>query len=128
VSAKLNWNRANADAKMRRRGAETASSAPRAARKTDRRMPARKGPTLDEPIIVAKWWKNRSSQAVYVRLSTYEGQNLVDVRTWFTDAQGISQPGKGFACSVKHLPQLVDAFTKALAKALELGLLDEAAS
>jgi hypothetical protein len=92
-------------------------------RKTDRtRSSAR--PTLREPVIVAEWWKNRSGVAIRIRLSTYEGHNLVDVRSWFTGDDGKLKPGKGFAASIKHLPRLAAEITKALRKAAELGLVD----
>jgi hypothetical protein len=90
-------------------------------RKTDRTHSSAR-PTLREPIIVAEWWKNRSGVAI--RLSTYEGHNLVDVRSWFTGDDGKLKPGKGFAASIKHLPRLAAEITKALRKAAELGLVD----
>ena len=77
---------------------------------------------LDEPIIIRQWWKNRAGEAVRVTLSTYADRNLVDLRTWFT-ADGKLRPGKGFAADVRHLPRLVAALTKAVAKATELGLI-----
>jgi Transcriptional Coactivator p15 (PC4) len=122
----MNWSAARAMERVREHGAESIAG-PRPGRKTNRRMPAQQGPTLPEPIIVDKWWKGRGGgEAVYVRLSTYEGHNLVDIRTWFIDGEGISRPGKGFGCAVKHLPRIVAAFTKALEKAREAGLVDEA--
>ena len=80
-----------------------------------------------EGITVAQWWKNRRKEAVRVRLGSYEGHALVDVRTWFGE-EGKLKPGKGFAASVKHLPRLATEITKALAKARELGLIDGGAS
>jgi hypothetical protein len=85
----------------------------------------RKASPLTEAIVIDKWWRNRGGEAIYVRLAPYEGQTLIDIRTWFTDKEGISRPGKGFACRAKHLRQLVDALTKALARARDLGLLDD---
>jgi len=76
---------------------------------------------LAEPIITKQWWKNRNGEAVRVRLSTYEGHNLADIRTWCA-AGGKLLPGKGFAAEVRHLPRLAMAVTKAVAKATELGL------
>ncbi|WP_156163327.1 hypothetical protein [Bradyrhizobium sp. LTSP857] len=95
-------------------GRPSSSAAPRS---------RRTGPTLAEPIMVDRWWKNRGGDAVYIRLSTFEGCNIVDLRTWRADAGGISRPGKGFACSVKHLPRLVQAFTRALEEARRAGLI-----
>jgi hypothetical protein len=82
-------------------------------------------PTLSEPLQIAEWWKNRGGESIRVRLNTYEGHNLIDVRTWFTAEDGTMKPGKGFACAVKHLPKLADVLAKALTKARELELLEE---
>jgi hypothetical protein len=55
-------------------------------------------------------------------MSAYEGHDIVDLRTWFTAADGALRSGKGLACSVRHLPELTSALNEALAKARELGL------
>jgi hypothetical protein len=80
-------------------------------------------PTLTEPLTIAEWWRNRSGVSIRVRLSTYEGHNLLDIRSWHSGADGVLRPGKGFACTVKHLPRLVAEITKAQRKAVELGLI-----
>jgi hypothetical protein len=77
---------------------------------------------LAEPIIIAQRWKNCGGEAVSVQRSNYAGRDLADIRTWFT-ADGKLRPGKGFAADVRHLPRLVAALTKAVAKATELGLI-----
>jgi hypothetical protein len=88
-------------------------------------MSARR-PTLDEPIEVAKFFKNRRKDVIVVSLSTFEGRNLVDVRQHFTNEQGQMRPtSKGVALVVLRLPELAAAVNKALAKAQELGLLDD---
>jgi hypothetical protein len=82
-------------------------------------------PTLDEPIEVAKFFKNRRKDVIVVSLSTYEGTNLVDVRQHFTNESGQNRPtSKGVAMVVLRLPDLAKAINKALAKARELGLID----
>jgi hypothetical protein len=82
-------------------------------------------PTLAEPITIAQWFKNRGGEIVRLELSTYQGANILNLRTWHTDKNdGITRPGKGFACSVKHLPKLTEVFAKALAKAQELRLIE----
>jgi hypothetical protein len=86
-------------------------------------MSARR-PTLDEPVIVDRFWRDRAGRAIFTRLTTYEGHNLVDIRTFFTGADGTMQPAKGLSCSVTRLPDLAKAVQKALAKAVELGLVD----
>jgi hypothetical protein len=91
-------------------------------------MSARR-PTLDEPVIVHQFWKNRKHDAVIVTLSTYEGRNLVDVRQHFMNKEGKLQPtSKGVAMVILRLPDLAKAVTKALAKAKELGLIDDEAA
>jgi hypothetical protein len=82
-------------------------------------------PTLTEPLDIAKFWKNRRGESIRVTLSTFEGHNLISVRTWFTDSKsGQDRPAKGFTSNVKHLPRLIAELTKAEAKARELGLIE----
>jgi hypothetical protein len=81
-------------------------------------------PTLPEPVMVDRFWRDRAGRAIFTRLTTYEGHNLVDIRTFFTGADGTMQPAKGLSCSVTRLPDLLKALQKAHAKAIELGLID----
>jgi hypothetical protein len=81
-------------------------------------------PALAEPITVAEWWKNRRGESIRLVLSTFEGRDIFDLRTWYT-ADGKLKPGKGFAAEVRHLPRLAAAFAKAEAKARELGLIGD---
>jgi hypothetical protein len=64
-------------------------------------------PTIPEPLTIGEWWKNRSGVSIRVQLSTYEGHNLIDIRSWHPATDGTLKPGKGFACTVKHLPKLI---------------------
>ena len=80
-------------------------------------------PTLPEPVEIAKFWKNRRHDAVVVSLSTYEGRNIVDVRTHTMNQGRLVPTTKGVAIVVLRLPELAKAITKALAKAQELGLI-----
>jgi hypothetical protein len=82
-------------------------------------------PSLSEPVEIAKFWKNQKGEAIVVRLSPYEGHILIDQRAWFTAQDGTLKPGKGLACSVRHLPELAEALNKALTEARARGLLDE---
>jgi hypothetical protein len=85
-------------------------------------------PTLDQPIIISRWWKNRRGEEVRVTLRSYEGFNLIDVRSFYTDGDsGVMKPGKGFSATLRNLPQLADAIAKALAEAERRGLLNEGA-
>jgi hypothetical protein len=85
-----------------------------------------RGVTLPEPI---EWrlWKNRQRRdAIVVSLSTYEGRNLISVRTYTTSQDGKMLPtAKGVSMMVLRLPELAAAVTKALKKARELGLLPD---
>jgi Transcriptional Coactivator p15 (PC4) len=81
-------------------------------------------PTLDEPVVISKFWKNRKHDAIIVTLSTYEGHNLVDLRTHAMKEGRLVPTPKGLAMVVRRLPELLDAITKAHAKAQELGLID----
>jgi hypothetical protein len=88
-------------------------------------MSARR-PTLEEPVIVSRFFKNRRHDQIVTSLETYEGHNLVNIRTWFTDKAGIDRPtAKGISLVVRRLPDLLKALSAAQAKAIELGLLDD---
>jgi hypothetical protein len=83
---------------------------------------------LPEPILVDRFWKNRRKDAVVIQLSSYEGHNLVDLRTHSMSSDGKLLPTKkGLAVSILRLPELAKAVTKALARARELGLIDDEA-
>jgi Transcriptional Coactivator p15 (PC4) len=88
---------------------------------------SKKSVPLSEPVVVAEWWRDRSGRSIRVRLSSYEGYNLIDIRTFYSDADGKLKPGKGFCASFKHLPRLAAELDKALAKARELGLVESEA-
>jgi hypothetical protein len=82
--------------------------------------------TLDEPVIISQFWKNRRHDAVVTTLSTFEGRNLVDIRTHVMDRKGCLVPTpKGLSIVVLRLPELAKAVNEALAKARELGLIEE---
>lgn len=92
-------------------------------RKTSRKMPARQC-LIAEPI---RWrfFKDRKHNQIVTSLETYEGHNILNIRIWFTDKDGIDRPTtKGFTMTVRRLPDLLKAVTAAHDKARELGLLD----
>ncbi len=83
--------------------------------------------SLPEPVEIAKFWRNRKHEAVLVSLREYGGRCILDARVHFEDKEGRLQPSKkGLSILVARLPELAAAITKALAKARELGLIDEA--
>ncbi|HUZ32647.1 MAG TPA: transcriptional coactivator p15/PC4 family protein [Xanthobacteraceae bacterium] len=77
---------------------------------------------VSEPITVAEWWKNRRGESIRLVLNAYQGRDVFDLRTWYTQ-DGLLKPGKGFAAEVKHLPRLAAELAKAAGKARELGLI-----
>lgn len=65
-------------------------------------------------------------QAVITQLREYKGRSFLDIRIYYTDKAGILQPTKkGISVAVLRLPELSQALVNALAKARELGLVDE---
>jgi hypothetical protein len=83
-------------------------------------------PTLDAPVIVDRFWKNRRKDAVVVTLSTFQGQDICDLRTHYMDKTGRLQPTpKGLCIVVRRLPDLAVAVNKAMAKARELNLIGD---
>jgi hypothetical protein len=89
-----------------------------------------RGPTLPEPVEIAKFWKNRRrNESVHVSLSEYEGHCLINVRVYCTGTDGIDRPTpKGVAMDVRKVSVLARAMILAEAKARELGLLDDEAA
>ena len=100
----------------------TGTDQPPPGRKTARTQ-ARAPSVLAEPVVIAEWSKNRAGESIQISIRNYDGLDLIDIRTFFGSADGQRRPGKGFAASVRHLPQLAKAISLALAKATELGLL-----
>jgi hypothetical protein len=84
-------------------------------------------PTLDEPVVISKFWKSRNhTEHVRVELSEYQGHPLINVRLWQTGSDGIDRPTvRGIAMTVRKLPALASALAKAEIKARELGLIDD---
>lgn len=87
-----------------------------------------KRPTLDEPVVISKFWKNRHRrESVHVTLSEYEGHCLIGVRIYSAGSDGVDRPTvKGVSMGIRKLPLLTVALLKAEDKAKELGLLIEA--
>ncbi|MGY4358642.1 hypothetical protein ACVWZR_007766 [Bradyrhizobium sp. i1.3.1] len=85
----------------------------------------RKTGQLPEPIVIAKFWKNRArNESLRVSLSEYEGHCLINVRIYSTGTDGIDRPTpKGVAMGIGKLPELAKAINAALDKAQVLGLL-----
>jgi hypothetical protein len=85
----------------------------------------RRGPTLLEPVVVCRFWKNRRHDAIVVSLSTFEGKNLVDVRMHAMKEGRLVPTPKGVAMVVRRLPDLAKPINAALSQARALGLLPD---
>ena len=85
----------------------------------------RSRPMLDKPVTVARFWKNRTHDAIVVELSTYEGRNVVDVRTNVMNHGRLVPTPKGISLAVLRLPDRAKAINRALKQAKELGLLPD---
>jgi hypothetical protein len=67
--------------------------------------------------LIAEWPRN-AREVIRIRLDTFNGHDIVDLRTWFRAEDGSLRPGRaGLTLSTRHLPALADALTKALASA-----------
>jgi hypothetical protein len=84
---------------------------------------SRSRPTLAEPVTVDRFWKNRRHDAIVTTLSTFEGKNIVDVRTHEMNTGRLVPTKRGVAVVILRLPDLAKAINKALKQARELGLL-----
>jgi hypothetical protein len=130
MSSRRNWKAAEDRRRISNQGAETISglkfgSAADSTSEAEATNARRRTPQIAEAIIIDRWWKNRAHDAVYVRLAPFKEHTLVDIRVWVTPADGITRPAKGFSCTIKHLPRLVESLSKALARARTLGLLGD---
>ena len=80
---------------------------------------------LAQPVVCAQFWRNRSGEALRIELRSIDEVDIVEISGWRPDRNGVMQPvaGKGVACVVSRLPELVRALVRAQRKAEELGLL-----
>ena len=76
-------------------------------------------------LIVAQWPRN-GRETIIVKLGEYQGNAIVDVRTWFDGGDGLKPGRSGITLAVRHLPVLADAMAKALTMALASGTLTSA--
>jgi hypothetical protein len=84
---------------------------------------------IGEAQVVAEWPKDKRGEVFRVSLTSYNGRPTVDVRVWWPSPDGNYRPGRqGMSCAVRHLPQLAEALAKALAVAIEGGLVDTTAT
>jgi hypothetical protein len=100
--------------------------APPPGRKTNRRMPARECPIRqDQPIEIAKLWRDRNGTAIIIALRSYKERPFLDLRTFLPTTDGKLAPSqKGLTLPLRKIAEVAKALEKAIERARELGLLD----
>ena len=77
---------------------------------------------ISEPMIIASWKKNAREQLL-VRLASFKGQQVVDVRAWYRARDRTLKPGRGgLTVSIRHLPALAIALANAVETAAAAGV------
>jgi hypothetical protein len=69
--------------------------------------------SVREEIEIAKFWANRSGDAVIVRLVQYESRWFVDIRRHASEAGKFVPTKKGLFVLGRKLPELIKALNKA---------------
>jgi hypothetical protein len=78
-----------------------------------------------KPITIAEWRRNRKER-IRISLCVYQGRNVIDLRTWWTDEIGEERAGRhGITLDVSHTPKLAKGFKRALVQARKAGLIDQ---
>ncbi|WP_158081518.1 PC4/YdbC family ssDNA-binding protein [Nitrobacter vulgaris] len=76
--------------------------------------------------MVNRFFSNRRKDVITTTLQSYKGCNLIDLRKFVANREGISVPtSKGITVKVARLHDLKKAIDAAVIKATELGLLDD---
>lgn len=74
-------------------------------------------------VVVAEFEKN-SRETFRVSLDQYRGRDVVDIRVWWRDDDGVMRPSRtGITTSVKDLSRLAAAIAAALVEVRSRGLL-----
>jgi hypothetical protein len=73
-------------------------------------------------IIVATVTKN-SREEIRIALGEFNGRQIINLRVWFRTDEEEWRPGKGLACHIDLLPQLVEGLAKAERHARAEGLI-----
>lgn len=76
------------------------------------------------PVLVRAWDRN-AREVVRVALDKFNGRPTINVRVWYRDGGDLKPSKSGITLSVKHIPALAESLNAALARAGELGLLDD---
>lgn len=87
-------------------------------------MSSQKRKGEDAERLIATIGKS-ATQELRVSIDTFRGMKLLNLRTWYTAADGKQLPGRqGIAVQIRRLPELRDALLEAEAIARKEGLID----
>ncbi len=116
-------------ASTKRPGAVASAERQRNFASTPPARPANSSETrLDQllPILIGEFQAN-ARETARVILQHYRGHDLVYLSKWYPGRDGDLLPGKNaFAVNVRHLRRMHELIGLALAKAIEIGLVDGA--
>ena len=80
------------------------------------------------PVVIAEWPRN-NRELIRVSLGHLNTCFTIDIRCWWRDPKRVFRPGRdGLTLSIKHLPKLAQAMSKALECAEEFGLTEPIAT
>lgn len=86
-------------------------------------IPSMQGRQAMSEIIIAEWPVN-SRETMRVRLDTYQGSNIIDLRRWYAAGDGTLKPGRGgLTIAIRHLPALASALAKVMETANATGFI-----
>ena len=80
-------------------------------------------PKLDLPVVIAEWDRN-AREVVRVTLDYFKEHYTINVRIWYHSGRELRPSRSGITLAVKHLPAMAEAIHAALARAQQLGLLN----
>lgn len=83
---------------------------------------ARKKAEKFEPVLVSEWRRN-AREVIRVRLDSYQGTPVFDIRTWYQSGDELKPGRSGITLSISHLATMADALVKAVEEANSRGLL-----
>lgn len=77
------------------------------------------------PLVIAEFDRN-SRERIRITLDRYGGRDTIDIRCWYRDGDQWKPTKQGVTTQVGNLPTLAAGLAAALARAVELGLVESA--
>jgi hypothetical protein len=79
----------------------------------------------ERPHIIAKFWRNRSGEAIVIQVREFGGHVVLDTRVYEIDGAGkMKATSKGLSIGIAKLPELARAINRAVNVVRELELLE----